>query len=111
MKNLIALPIVVALIPSVSYAADTGTPEALITVIEKKLDEIKTGQVQNYRLGDGTPDPFVAAAIAKAQRNAAANGSAPTLLGAKRKKGSDLACRNLQLLAQFTSSRNWIQKI
>ena len=134
MKNLIALPIVVALIPGVSYATDTGTPEALITVIEKKLDEIKTGQVQNYRLGDGTPDPFVAAAIAKAQRDAAANGSAPTLLGAIENArinqpvppppppGFTSTCVNNQVTANmgvyysnrdcsagFTANRAWVQ--
>lgn len=82
MKTFIVLSIVAALIPGISYAADTGTSEALIVVIEKKLDEIKSGQFQNYRLGDGTPDPFVSAIIAKAQQNAAANGNGPTLLSA-----------------------------
>jgi hypothetical protein len=83
MKNFTALFIVVALIPGISYAADAGSSEALITAIEKKLDEIKTGRIQNYRLVEGVPDPFVDALIAEAQHNAAAaNGNGMTLLEA-----------------------------
>lgn len=134
MKNFIALSIVVALIPGISYAADKGTPEALIMVIEKKLDEIKAGQVQNYRLGDGTPDPYVGAIIAKAQQNAAANGSGQTLHSAIESArvtqsaplplppGVTSTCANNQVTANtgvyysnrdcsagFTASRAWVQ--
>ena len=127
------MPIVAALIPGISYAADTGAPEALIVVIEKKLDEIKTGQVQNYRLGDGTPDPFVGAIIAQAQQNAA-KGSGPTLQSAIEDArtnqsappppppGVTSTCVNNQVTANtgvyysnrdcsaaFTANRAWVQ--
>lgn len=134
MKNFIALYIVAALIPGVSYAVNMGTPDALIMAIEKKLDEIKTGQVQNYRLVEGVPDPFVDAMIAKAQRNAAASGSGMTLLGAIESARINHSaplppgvthtstCVNNQVIANmgvyysnrdcsagFTASRAWVQ--
>lgn len=132
MKNFIALSFVVMLIPGIPYAADVGTPEALILTIEKKLNEIKTGRIPNYRLVEGVPDPFVEALIAKAQHDAAVAGSGMTLLGAinsarldrlaPQPSGATSTCVNNQVTANmgvyysgrdcsagFTANRAWVQ--
>lgn len=132
MKRIAALLLALAFIPGVSPAAEKGTPEAFLSAVDKKLDEIKNRKVQNYRLVDGTPDPIMDALIAEAQRQAGREGANPSLLGAINQAknafatnsfaGDTTTCVNNQVTtnsgvyyslrdcsAGFKASRSWIQ--
>lgn len=132
MKRITLLILSLALIPVPSQAAEAGSPEAFLQVVEKKLDEIKNLKVENYRLVDGTPDPTVDAIIAQAQKKVGAGtgtGLATAIDAARRNAfasnqfaGDTSTCVNNQVTsntgvyyslrdcsAGFKASRAWVQ--